>query len=74
VLLSKDDVPLGPIERPPGADASAVACLDDDFEACIAQLRFPLGHRRRAQGATLQELADSLDRSLSTMRRATRTA
>jgi putative transposase len=25
---------------------SAVACLDDDFEACIAHLRFPLGHRR----------------------------
>src|SRR4051795_8016318 len=29
--------------------------------------------RRRAQGATLQELADSYDRSISTMRRATRT-
>ena len=28
--------------------------------------------RRRAQGATLQELADSFDRSISTMRRATR--
>jgi hypothetical protein len=28
--------------------------------------------RRRAQGATLQELADSHDRSISTMRRATR--
>jgi DNA invertase Pin-like site-specific DNA recombinase len=28
--------------------------------------------RRRAQGATLQELADSYDRSISTMRRATR--
>jgi DNA invertase Pin-like site-specific DNA recombinase len=27
--------------------------------------------RRRAQGATLQELADSYDRSISTMRRAT---
>jgi putative transposase len=25
---------------------SAVACLDDDFEACIVHLRFPLGHRR----------------------------
>src|SRR5438270_234222 len=25
---------------------SAVACLEDDFEACIAHLRFPLGHRR----------------------------
>jgi DNA invertase Pin-like site-specific DNA recombinase len=30
--------------------------------------------RRRAQGATLQELADSYDRSISTMRRATRIA
>jgi DNA invertase Pin-like site-specific DNA recombinase len=30
--------------------------------------------RRRAQGATLQELADSYDRSISTMRRATRGA
>jgi DNA-binding CsgD family transcriptional regulator len=28
--------------------------------------------RRRAQGATLQELADSDDHSISTMRRATR--
>ena len=27
--------------------------------------------RRRAQGATLQELADSYDRSIATMRRAT---
>jgi DNA invertase Pin-like site-specific DNA recombinase len=30
--------------------------------------------RRRAQGATLQELADSYDRSISTMRRVTRAA
>jgi DNA invertase Pin-like site-specific DNA recombinase len=30
--------------------------------------------RRREQGATLQELADSYDRSISTMRRATRVA
>ena len=30
--------------------------------------------KRRAQGATLKELADSYDRSLATMRRATRTA
>jgi DNA invertase Pin-like site-specific DNA recombinase len=30
--------------------------------------------RRRAQGATLQELADSYDRSISTIRRATRAA
>jgi DNA invertase Pin-like site-specific DNA recombinase len=32
------------------------------------------GTRRRTQDATLQELADSYDRSISTMRRATRTA
>jgi putative transposase len=25
---------------------AAVACLNDDFEACIAHLRFPLAHRR----------------------------
>ena len=25
---------------------SAVACLQDDSEACITYLRFPLGHRR----------------------------
>jgi hypothetical protein len=30
--------------------------------------------RRRAQGATLQELADSYDRSIATMRPATRAA
>jgi DNA invertase Pin-like site-specific DNA recombinase len=30
--------------------------------------------RRRAQGATLQELADSYDRGIATMRRVTRTA
>jgi hypothetical protein len=30
--------------------------------------------RRRTQGAILQELADSYDRSISTMRRATRAA
>jgi len=30
--------------------------------------------RRRAQGATLRELADSYDRSMATMRRATRAA
>src|SRR5437762_2687068 len=34
---------------------SAVACLDDDFEACIAHLRFPLGHRRVIQTTTLLE-------------------
>ena len=30
--------------------------------------------RRRAQGVTLQELADSYDRSIATMRRVTRAA
>jgi hypothetical protein len=25
---------------------SAAACFDDDFEACVAHLRFPIGHRR----------------------------
>jgi DNA-binding CsgD family transcriptional regulator len=30
--------------------------------------------RRRAQGATLQELADSYDRSISTLRRVARPA
>lgn len=34
---------------------SAVACLDDDFDACIAQLRFPLGHRRAIRTTNLLE-------------------
>jgi transposase-like protein len=34
---------------------SATACLDDDFEACIAQLRFPLGHRRAIRTTNLLE-------------------
>ena len=34
---------------------SAVACLDDDFEACIAHLRFPLGHRRAIRSTNLLE-------------------
>jgi putative transposase len=32
-----------------------VACLDDDFEACIAHLRFPLGHRRAIRTTNLLE-------------------
>jgi putative transposase len=32
-----------------------VACLDDDFEACIAHLRFPLGHRRAVCTTNLLE-------------------
>ena len=34
---------------------SAVACLDDDFEACIAHLRFPLMHRRVIRTTNLLE-------------------
>jgi transposase-like protein len=34
---------------------SAVTCLDDDFEACIAHLRFPLGHRRAIRTTNLLE-------------------
>jgi putative transposase len=34
---------------------SAVACLDDDFEACIAHLRFPLAHRRVIRTTNLLE-------------------
>jgi putative transposase len=34
---------------------SAVACLDDDFEACIAHPRFPLGHRRVIRTTNLLE-------------------
>jgi transposase-like protein len=34
---------------------SAVACLNDDFEACIAHLRFPLNHRRAIRTTNLLE-------------------
>jgi transposase-like protein len=34
---------------------SAIACLEDDFEACIAHLRFPLGHRRVIRTTNLLE-------------------
>lgn len=34
---------------------SAVACLDDDFEACIAHLKFPLAHRRAIRTTNLLE-------------------
>ena len=34
---------------------SAVACLEDDFEACIARLSFPLGHRRVIRTTNLLE-------------------
>ena len=34
---------------------SAVACLEDDFEACITHLRFPLDHRRVIRTTNLLE-------------------
>jgi len=34
---------------------SAAACLDDDFAACIAHLKFPLGHRRAIRTTNLLE-------------------
>ncbi len=34
---------------------TAVACLQDDFDACIAHLRFPLGHRRAIRTTNLLE-------------------
>jgi transposase-like protein len=34
---------------------SAAACFDDDFEACIAHLRFPIGHRRAIRTTNLLE-------------------
>lgn len=34
---------------------AAMACLDDDFEACIAQLKFPLAHRRAIRTTNLLE-------------------
>jgi transposase-like protein len=34
---------------------SATACFDDDFEACIAHLRLPVGHRRVIRTTNLLE-------------------
>ena len=34
---------------------SALACLQDDFEACIAHLRFPLAHRRAIRTTNMPE-------------------
>jgi len=34
---------------------TAVACVEDDFEACIAHLGFPLGHRRTIRTTNLLE-------------------
>jgi hypothetical protein len=34
---------------------SAVACFEDDFEACVAHLRLPIGHRRAIRTTNLLE-------------------
>ena len=34
---------------------SALACFDDDFEACVAHLRLPVTHRRGARTTNLLE-------------------
>ena len=34
---------------------SAVACFEDDFEACIAHLKFPITHRRAIRSTNLLE-------------------
>ena len=34
---------------------SALACCDDDFEACVAHLRLPVTHRRVTQTTNLHE-------------------
>lgn len=34
---------------------TAVACFEDDFEACIAHLRLPIGHRRAIRTTNLLE-------------------
>lgn len=49
--LLKDDIVATYAKQLP----SAVACLQDDFEACIAHLRFPLGHRRVIRTTNLLE-------------------
>jgi hypothetical protein len=41
---------------PPKNELSrAVACFRDDFEACIAHLRLPIGHRRTIRSTNLLE-------------------
>jgi putative transposase len=34
---------------------SAIACLQDDFEACIAHLNLPIAHRRAIRTTNLLE-------------------
>src|SRR5215218_4913306 len=38
-----------------GSVPSAVACFEDDFEACIAHLRLPVTHRRATRTTNLLE-------------------
>jgi putative transposase len=45
---------------------SALACLQDDFEACIAHLRFPLAHRRSIRTTNLLERLFSEERRRTT--------
>ena len=47
----KDDV----VKRFQKTLPSAVACFQEDFEACIAHLRFPLNHRRTIRTTNLLE-------------------
>jgi len=49
-LLRDDIVATYAAELP-----SAVTCLDDDFEACIAHLKFPLAHRRAIRTTNMIE-------------------
>jgi transposase-like protein len=49
-LLRDDIAATGGRELP-----SAIACLDDDFEACITHLRFPLAHRRAIRTTNMLE-------------------
>jgi hypothetical protein len=43
---------------------SAVACFEDDFEACIAHLRLPVTHRRSTRTTNLLVSAQALPASL----------
>src|SRR5205085_3241612 len=42
---------------------SAVACFEDDFEACIAHLRLPVTHRRSTRTTNLLERLFGEERS-----------
>jgi putative transposase len=50
-LLLRDDIAATYATDLP----AAMACLDDDFEACITQLKFPLAHRRAIRTTNLLE-------------------